>query len=81
MAARPSPVSIRRDVFLWCNAVRRRPVDVEFNHLDADSQDDESYPCLANLCVTPSFLAKLTDTQALVRDLLRYRAFELYEDP
>lgn len=66
------------DVFLWCNAFRRRPVDVQFNHLYADSQDPDSYANLANLCVTPSFLAKLTDTHPEIRELLRYRAFDLY---
>ncbi len=34
-------------------------------------------PC-KNLCVTPAFLAKLTDTDAAVCSLLRYRAYDLY---
>lgn len=34
--------------------------------------------CLPNLCVTPSFLAKLTDTNLEILGLLRYRVWELY---
>lgn len=66
------------DIFLWCNGIVRRPRDIQFNHVYADSQDPESYGCLANLCITPSFLAKLTDTNPTVKALLQYRAFDLY---
>lgn len=66
------------DVFLWCNAMKRRPRDVQFNHVYLNSQDPEIYTSLANLCVTPSFLAKLTDTNPEIRDLLRYRVWKLY---
>lgn len=66
------------DVFMWCNGWKRRPRDIQFNHVYTDSQDPESYACLANLCVTPSFLAKLTDTNPLVRDMLRYRVWDMY---
>ncbi|GEP12010.1 hypothetical protein [Methylobacterium gnaphalii] len=65
------------DAFLWCNALRR-PREAQFNHVYADSADPESYTSLANLCVTPSFIAKLTDTDPYVRSLLRYRTFDLY---
>lgn len=66
------------DVFMWCNGWKRRPRDIQFNHVYTDSQDPESYACLANLCITPSFLAKLTDTNPQVRDVLRYRVWDIY---
>lgn len=65
------------DAFLWCNGLRR-PREAQFNHVYADSSDPASYTCLANLCVSPSFVAKLTDTHSGVRDLLRFRVFDLY---
>ena len=66
------------DVFLWCNGLVEKPCDVQFNHVYADSQNPESYTCLANLCVTPSFLAKLTDTHRETRAMLQYRVCDLY---
>lgn len=67
------------DAFLYANGlVRGSYRDVQFNHLWQNTQDVESYTCLANVCVTPSFLAKLTDTDAEIRTLLRYRAYQLY---
>lgn len=65
------------DAFLWCNGLKR-PREAQFNHIYADSSDPESYTSLANLCVTPSFIAKLTDTDSRVRSIMQYRAFELY---
>lgn len=65
------------DAFLWCNGLRR-PREAQFNHVYADSADPESYTSLAKLCVTPSFIAKLTDTDPRIRALLRFRAFDLY---
>jgi hypothetical protein len=65
------------DAFLWCNGLRR-PREAQFNHVYADSADPESYTSLANLCVTPSFIAKLTDTDPRVKALLRYRSYDLY---
>ena len=67
------------DVFRWCNGLTQRVRDVQFNHVYTDSQDPEIYTCLANLCVTPSFLAKLTDTHPEVRDFLQFRVWQLYE--
>lgn len=65
------------DAFLWCNGLRR-PREAQFNHVYADSADPESYTSLANLCASPSFVAKLTDTHPRARALLRYRVFDLY---
>lgn len=36
-----------------------------------------AYTSLANLCLTPAFLGKLTDTDDTIRGLLRYRAYAL----
>ncbi|WP_147275989.1 hypothetical protein [Pelagibacterium lacus] len=66
------------DAFLWANAITRRPPDLQFNHIYARSDDPDCYTCLANLCASPGFLAKLTDTNSEIIALLRYRAFELY---
>lgn len=66
------------DAFLWCNGLTRKVKDVQFNHVYLNSQDPDQYTCLANLCVTPAFLAKLTDTNDGIRILLRYRVYELY---
>lgn len=65
------------DAFLWCNGLKR-PREAQFNHIYADSGDPESYTSLANLCVTPSFIAKLTDTDPRVKALLRFRSYDLY---
>lgn len=65
------------DAFLWCNGLKR-PKDIQFNHVYPLSSDPESYTCLANICMGPAFLAKLSDTHAGVRRMLEYRAFELY---
>lgn len=66
------------DVFMWCNGLTRRPRDIQFNHVYSDSQNPDLYTCLANLCITPSFLSKLTDTNIDIKQLLRYRAWQLY---
>jgi hypothetical protein len=67
------------DAFLWSNGIRRGQfLDVTFNHLNARSSDVEHYTSLANLCMTPTFLAKLTDTDSSVKAHLRFRAYALY---
>jgi hypothetical protein len=63
--------------FLWA-ARRRKGPDVQFNHLWPGSDVPELYTALWNLCVTPAFLAKTTDTHPEVRSCLRYRSFGLY---
>jgi hypothetical protein len=65
------------DAFFWCNGITKGIKDVQFNHVYLNSQDPDQYTCLANLCVTPAFLAKLTDTNEPVRNLLRYRVYDL----
>lgn len=66
------------DAFLWANEIKRRPQDLQFNHVYALSDDVECYTNLANLCVSPAFLAKLTDTNPEITELLKYRVFDLY---
>ena len=67
------------DAFKWTNGLTGRLRDVQFNHIYAVSQDADSYTSLANICVTPAFIAKLTDsTSALTSSLLKYRVFDLY---
>lgn len=66
------------DAFLWANALPRRPADLQFNHVYPRSDDPDCYTNLANLCVSPAFLAKLTDTDPDIAQLLRYRVFDLY---
>lgn len=74
------------DAFLWAAQQRRGP-DVQFNHLfkvatesDMYSADPAIYTALWNICVTPAFLAKLTDVQrhAHVLAALQRRSFDLY---
>ncbi len=75
------------DLFLWANGLAKSGCrDVQFNHvydrattrLSGDGQL-EVYTALPNICVTPAFLAKLTDTDLEVRAALRYRVYDLYE--
>ena len=66
------------DAFLWANLMKRRPQDLQFNHVYALSDDVDCYTNLANLCVSPAFLAKLTDTNPQVTELLKFRVYDLY---
>lgn len=64
--------------FLWANNLTRRGSDTQFNHVYASSLDPDAYCALPNICMTPAFIAKLTDTSEEVRALLKYRSFKLY---
>jgi hypothetical protein len=67
------------EAFLFTHGISRSSYrDLQFNHIWQSASDVESYTSLANLCVTPSFLSKLTDTDQEVGALLRYRAYDLY---
>lgn len=67
------------EAFLFAHGISRSAYrDVQFNHVWQSAADAANYTSLANLCVTPSFLAKLTDTDPEIAGLLRYRAFSLY---
>ena len=65
--------------FLWA-AKQERPLDVQFNHIYKYPYDPRYYTALWNICVTPAFLAKLTDVKhhADVIAALKRRSFDLY---
>ena len=65
--------------FVWASgSVLKGYKDVQFNHIWAGAKDVTLYTSLANICVAPAFLAKLTDTDKEVCASLQYRAYELY---
>ena len=64
--------------FLWANGLTGRGPDTQFNHIYAASLDADAYTALPNICMTPAFIAKLTDTSEEVRRLLKYRVYQLY---
>jgi hypothetical protein len=67
------------DTFIWANNITRKQYrDVQFCHIWDDPYDVERYTNLANICMIPAFLSKLTDTADNIKALLRYRAFCLY---
>lgn len=67
------------NTFLWANGINKKSVsEVQFNHIYQRSDDPDLYTSLANLCVTPAFLSKLTDKSQRVKNLLQFRAFDLY---
>ena len=67
------------DAFLWANGLPKRGHDTQFNHIYADSDNADIYTALPNLCMTPAFLAKLTDTSRGIKHLLKYHVFSLYD--
>jgi hypothetical protein len=65
---------------VWANGSALKGYrDVQFNHIWSESQDVTLYTSLANICITPAFLSKLTDTDSQICALLRYRVYELYD--
>lgn len=66
------------EALCWANDWTKRPRDLQFNHVYTRSSDPDCYTNLANICVSPSFLAKLTDTDPYIQSLLRYQAFDLF---
>ena len=66
------------DAFMWANNWTKRGRDLQFNHVYQASDEVAHYTNLRNICVSPSFLAKLTDTHEEVTELLRYRVYDLY---
>ena len=66
------------DAFLWSNALPRLR-DIQYNHIYSLSSDYRAYTNLANICATPSFLSKLTDTHSSIKELLQFRAYDLYQ--
>ncbi len=67
------------DAFVWANGLRRGDLsDLQFCHVWQASSDPDAYTNLANLCLLPAFLAKLSDTHPRITALLRWRAEEFY---
>ena len=69
------------EAFVWPHkGILANYRDVQFNHLWADSKNVGMYTNLANLCLLPAFLSKLTDTDYHIdiQSLLQFRAFELF---
>ncbi|RYC70063.1 hypothetical protein [Spirosoma sordidisoli] len=67
-----------QDAFLWTHSLKYRQFkDVQFNHVYSINEPDY-YTSLANICVTPVFLAKLTDTHEEFKAILRYRVYACY---
>lgn len=56
------------------SAPSRGPVQPRYQ----TSTDPDCYTALPNLCITPTFLAKLTDTDPVIREHLRHRVWELF---
>ncbi len=50
------------DAFKWAHGITAKPKDLQFNHIYTCSKDVDAYTSLANICVTPAFIAKLTDS-------------------
>ena len=67
------------DAFLWANRISRRGRDTQFNHIYAKSSDPDAYTALPNICMTPAFIAKSTDTNDEIKALIRFRSYDLYD--
>jgi hypothetical protein len=68
-----------QDIFLWANKLTKKKFkDVQFNHIYSDPNSISKYTCLSNIILTPAFIAKLTDTDEKIKDLLKYRVFKIY---
>ena len=65
--------------FKWAAQQERGP-DIQFNHIYKGTNDPDLYTALWNICVTPAFLAKLTDVKrhADVVAALKRKSFDLY---
>jgi len=64
--------------FCWATGfVYRKDTHLHFNHIYAESKNVELFTNLVNICVTPSFLTKITDRHGGA-SLLRYRSWELF---
>jgi len=67
------------NAFLWANRVKpSKHRDVQFSHIWQRATDPSAYTNLANICLLPAFLAKLSDTHPEVSALLRRRARDLF---
>jgi hypothetical protein len=62
--------------FRWATGFSGKTAHLQFNHVHAQSDNMDFYTALSNICVTPTFLAKVTDGHGAL--LLRFRAWELF---
>ena len=63
------------------NFFDRDQSNTQLNHIypSAISQNPEIHSNLAKLCLTPNFIAYLTDKEGVVINLLQFRAYQLYD--
>jgi hypothetical protein len=54
-------------------------IDLQLNHVWNAKKHTDYYTCLANICITPTFLAKLTDHFEEIKSCLQFRAFDLFD--
>lgn len=69
--------------FIHANKLDYRPTSTQYqlNHVygeKGDSKNPELFTDIRNLCLTPFFLARLTDTNSVVKALIRWRVSELF---
>lgn len=55
-----------------------KKTDIQINHIYSLPKHVSAYTSLANLCATPAFIAKLTDSDDDIISLLKFRSFDLY---
>lgn len=68
-----------QNAILWAHSMKYGQLkDVQYNHVYSMSNNVEYYTSLANICITPAYLAKLTDTNEEIKALLKYRVFDIY---
>jgi hypothetical protein len=69
-----------KDLFIKANAlgVKTKNLGNHFNHIYRLSGYVEYYTSLANICMTPSFISRLTDSDEECKAILRYRSYRLY---
>jgi len=72
-------------IFKFCfkptssRAIKRDNAYTQLNHIyRCAGLGPEYFANLANLCITPNFVAKLTDEDSEVKLMLKFRAFQLY---
>jgi hypothetical protein len=70
--------AVPKATFAWCNDWLGFSRDLQLNHVYSRRADPAAFTALGNLCVGPSFLAKLTDDDPEIMALLQWRSLDLY---
>jgi len=72
-------------IFKFCfkpsvsRSIKRNNAYTQLNHIyQCAGRGPDYFANLANLCLTPNFIAKLTDEDETIQKMLQYRAFQLY---